>query len=98
MHAEACRRNDATCVALPPRRLNQTTSHRAQGACPLDSGANLIPLFYLSDVKDAVFEYKNGLKDIVQDYEGGEFSLFFTNCEPLSAVSFDLQVGCRPSR
>jgi hypothetical protein len=69
----------------------------AQGACPLDSGANLIPLFYLADVKsDAVFEYKNSLKDIVQDYEGGEFSLFFTNCEPLSAVSFDLQVGRRP--
>ena len=65
----------------------------AQGACALE-GDNLIPLFYLSDVKpNEVHEYKSSLNEIVQNYEGGEFSLFFANCEPLSAVSFDLQVG-----
>ena len=65
-----------------------------QGACPLD-GENLIILFTLADVKDdAAYEYKRELREMVQNYDGGEFSLFFANCEPLSAVSFDLQ-ACR---
>ena len=38
-----------------------------------------------------MFEFNRELRDMIQNYEGGEFSLFFANCEPLSAVSFDLQ-------
>jgi len=62
-----------------------------QDACPLD-GDNLIVLFTLDNVgENAVYENKHELREMIQNYEGGEFSLFFTNCEPLSAVSFDLQ-------
>ena len=53
----------------------------------------MITLFTLDSVKaDEAFEYNNALSDIVMDYQGGEFSLFFANCEAQSAVSFDLQV------
>ncbi len=62
-----------------------------QDACPLD-GDNLIVLFTLDNVgENAVYENNRELREMIQNYEGGEFSLFFTNCEPLSAVSFDLQ-------
>ncbi len=64
-----------------------------QGPCPLD-GDTLIVLFTLNDVGDLVYEYKRDLRDIAQDYNGREYGLFFANCEPQSAVSFELQ-ACR---
>ena len=64
-----------------------------QGACPLDA-ENMITLFTLDKIKpNEPFVYNNPLTDIVADYVGGEFSLYFANCESQSAVSFDLQVG-----
>lgn len=54
----------------------------------------MITLFTLDKIKaNEPFEYNNPLTDIVANYEGGEFSLYFANCEAQSAVSFDLQVG-----
>ena len=54
----------------------------------------MVALFTLDKVKKGEpYEYNNGLGDIVADYQGGEFSLYFANCEPSSAVSFDLQVS-----
>ena len=65
----------------------------AQGACPLDA-ENMVTLFTLDKIKaDEPFEFNNPLTDIVADYQGGEFSLYFANCESQSAVSFDLQVS-----
>lgn len=32
-----------------------------------------------------------GWQDLIAEYQGGEFQLFFANCEPLSAVSFELR-------
>ena len=52
----------------------------------------MIVLFTLDHVVNhAVYEYKRDLRDIVQHYDGGEYGLFFANCEPQSAVSFDLK-------
>ena len=31
------------------------------------------------------------MQDLIAEYQGGEFSIFFANCEPLSAVSMDLR-------
>ena len=31
------------------------------------------------------------IQDLIAEYQGGEFSIFFANCEPLSAVSFELR-------
>ena len=74
--------------------LNHLLCPRLQGACLLD-GENLSVLFTLANTSQGqAYEYKGELRDIVQDYDGGNFSLFFANCEPLSAVSFDLQVRC----
>ena len=30
-------------------------------------------------------------QDLIAEYQGGEFSIFFANCEQQSAVSFDLR-------
>lgn len=30
---------------------------------------------------------------LLQDYQGGEFSLFFANCEPNSAVDFNMEIA-----
>ncbi len=78
-----------------PARLNPLLHSCLQGACPLD-GENLIVLFTLDAVKwgtngREAYECKRELRDMVQNYHGGEFSLFFANCAPQSAVSFDLQ-------
>lgn len=34
-----------------------------------------------------------GAPPAVQNYQGGEFSLFFANCEPYSAIDFDVEVA-----
>ena len=31
------------------------------------------------------------MQDLIAEYQGGEFQLFFANCQPLSAVSFELR-------
>ena len=83
----------------------------AQGTCPLDAppAMEMVTLFTLDKIETKTvdkksnfdaFEYSKALDDILMNYKGGEFSLYFANCEPNSAVSFDLQVrigvaGCR---
>ncbi len=33
------------------------------------------------------------LADLIKDYRGGEFSLFYANCQKLAVVSFDIRVA-----
>ncbi len=87
-----------------PACLNHLLRPCSQGGCPLD-GDNLIVLFTLDAawrLYDQAYTYKRELREMIQNYHGGEFSLFFANCEPQSAVSFDLQARrycsqCAPS-
>jgi hypothetical protein len=42
---------------------------------------------------DEEYKYEVAIRDLIADYEGGEFSLFFANCESQSAVSMDMTVS-----
>lgn len=66
-----------------------------QDGCPLDSTEYAVTLFTLDEVDATSGELSRGyvLKELLLDYAGGEFSLFFVNCEPHSAVDFDARVA-----
>lgn len=72
---------------------------RTQGECALDATDNIIKLFTMDMVeqpkneKDATdqYTYSMALQDLIAEYQGGEYSILFANCEPRSAVSFELQ-------
>lgn len=38
-------------------------------------------------------DFHSSLADILQDFEGDEFALFFENCEPGGIVSFDIRTS-----
>jgi hypothetical protein len=65
----------------------------SQGECALDA-ENIVKLFTMDMVDQQKVEeyvYEMALQDLIAEYQGGEFSIFFANCEPLSAVSMDLR-------
>ena len=66
-----------------------------EGKCALDATDVTITLFTFDSVDPATHAVERGypLNDLIQDYEGGEFSLFFANCEPDSAVDFDAHIA-----
>ena len=69
-----------------------------QGTCALEA-ETAIKLLTLKQVEDNAKEGKNStsisdlMQNLVPSYNGGEWSLFFANCQKPSVVSFDLAVS-----
>ncbi|KAK9830954.1 hypothetical protein WJX81_002346 [Elliptochloris bilobata] len=70
----------------------------AQGACALDA-QNVIKLltFDAVDANRKAGHDATGLNvhlpELVRDYAGGEYSLFFADCQPSAVVSFDVRAS-----
>ena len=62
--------------------------------CPLDSQEQ-ITLMRFDEIEtgDAVVERSFVLADMLEQYRGGEFILYFANCEFNTAVDFDIQLA-----
>jgi len=65
----------------------------SEGACLLDdlSVDRLFTFQEMQAAKDAEGHYF--FENHIQAEQGGEYSLFFSNCEPNTVVSFDIRVG-----
>ncbi|GAB4816676.1 hypothetical protein N2152v2_003722 [Parachlorella kessleri] len=66
-----------------------------EGKCALDAEDVTITLFNFNELDSKSNSISTGyrLSDTIQDYAGGEFSLFFANCEPNSAVDYDVSIA-----
>lgn len=66
-----------------------------EGKCALDSTDLAVTLFFLDeiDLASGSIERDYVLNDLLEDYLGGEFMLYFVNCEPNSAVDFDIRLA-----
>ncbi|KAK9816823.1 hypothetical protein WJX72_005424 [[Myrmecia] bisecta] len=67
--------------------------------CALDA-ENVVKLFTFDKVeedrkagKPEGTVFTGELKELITDYQGGEFSLFFVNCQAPTVVSFDIRVS-----
>ncbi|KAL4860143.1 hypothetical protein ACK3TF_000346 [Chlorella vulgaris] len=78
-----------------PAAEGQLELDLAERKCPLDSQDIAITLFTFDaiDPKTSKVSREFRLFDMLQDFHGGEFSLFFANCEPDSAIDFTLGVS-----
>ena len=69
-----------------------------QGACGLDS-SSVLKILTMNQVHQDekahrnVTYYKTALAEHLEDFRGGEFALFFENCERMLMVSFKLRVS-----
>lgn len=69
-----------------------------QGKCAFEAD-NVIKLLTFEAVQSNMeagadrTELSARLADLVKDYAGGEFSLFYANCQKLAVVSFDIRVA-----
>ena len=67
----------------------------AQGTCALED-SNVLKLLTLAQVEESMKAGQNStsilslMAELVPDYQGGEWSLFFANCQKPSVVSFDI--------
>lgn len=67
----------------------------AHGTCALQD-SNVIKLLTLNQVEDSMKSGQNStsilglMAELVPEYHGGEWSLFFANCQKPSVVSFDI--------
>eukprot|EP00887_Chlorella_sp_A99_P000658 scaffold5.g658.t1 len=71
-----------------------------EGKCALDATDVTITLLTFDEIDATKGELQRGfaLRELIQarrgpDYDGGEFSLFFANCEPDSAVDFKANIA-----
>lgn len=66
-----------------------------EGNCALDAENVALTLMRFDelDAKSNSINLGFRLSETVQDYAGGEFSLFFANCEPNSAVDFNVIIA-----
>lgn len=84
--------------AAPCQAEAQLEVDLAQGTCALEA-QTVVKLLTLKQVEDNEREGTNStalsdtLRNLVPDYNGGEWSLFFANCQKPSVVSFDLTVS-----
>lgn len=63
----------------------------SKGTCPLDSQEQItLVRFNEIDLAGKSLERDFVLDDMLEDYEGGEFILYFANCEANTAVDFDI--------
>ena len=63
----------------------------SKGVCPLDSQEQItLVRFNEIDLKQGKLERDFILDDMLEDYQGGEFILYFANCEANTAVDFDI--------
>lgn len=66
----------------------------SDGLCPLDSEEQITLLnFGEIDVGSRSLERDFVLDDMLEDYTGGEFLLYFANCEADTAVDFDITLA-----
>lgn len=77
----------------------------AEGRCPLDAQNDptrqgLALTLFTFDAVEVNTDKKKGstrkdfkLNELIENYQGGEFSLFFANCEPYSAIDFDVEAA-----
>lgn len=66
----------------------------AQGLCALDSDEQ-ITLFTFNeiDLVSHAAERDIALENLLDNYSGGEFMLYFANCEPQTAVDFEVKLA-----
>ncbi|KAK9909735.1 hypothetical protein WJX75_006715 [Coccomyxa subellipsoidea] len=70
----------------------------AQGTCAFEA-ENVIKLLTFDAVESnkaagsELTQLSARLADLIKDYHGGEFSLFYANCQKLAVVSFDIRVA-----
>jgi hypothetical protein len=66
----------------------------SKGICPLDSQEQItLVRFSEIDLQSKAVERDYILSDLLEDYEGGEFMLYFANCEANTAVDFDITLS-----
>lgn len=69
-----------------------------QGTCAFEA-ENVIKLLTFDAVESnkaagsELTQLSARLADLIKDYHGGEFSLFYANCQKLAVVSFDIRVA-----
>ncbi|PSC67979.1 G -coupled seven transmembrane receptor [Micractinium conductrix] len=78
-----------------PAAEGQLELDLAEHKCPLDSKDITITLFTFDalDPESGAVTREFRLADMLLDYTGGEFSLFFANCEQDSAIDFNIEVS-----
>jgi len=65
-----------------------------QGACALDSDEQITLItFDQIDLTSGVLEKDFALSRLIESYAGGEFLLYFANCEAVTAVDFDITLS-----
>lgn len=66
----------------------------AKGICPLDSQEQItLVRFSEVDLQTKSVESDYVLGDLLEEYQGGEFLLYFANCEANTAVDFDITLA-----
>jgi hypothetical protein len=74
------------------------TSWNVQGKCAFEAD-NVVKLLTFDMIENNKAQgvdktqLSARLADVIKDYAGGEFSLFYANCQKLAVVSFDIRVA-----
>ena len=81
-------------ITTPYGGLLMDEGVNADGQCPLDSDEQ-ITLITFEDIKlsSRTLERDFVLDDMLEEFTGGEFLLYFANCEPDTAVDFDITLA-----